>query len=135
MTATQARTLTAEPNVTPMIDVLLVVLIVFMVAMVRVYHTMDVQLPQACSGVCEAPKPIVLEVLPGPTYRINQRAVAPSELRAQLRSIYAGRPEKIIEVAGDAWARYSDVMTAMDIAKSAGVVEIAAAPKGLIGAR
>ena len=135
MTTTQGQRLTAEPNVTPMIDVLLVVLIVFMVAIVRVYHTMDVQLPQVCSGACEAPEPIVLQVLPGPAYRINRRPVDPGDLQAQLRAVFAQRPVKIIEVAGDAAVRYSDVVTAMDIAKSAGVVEIAVAPKQLTGAR
>src|SRR5689334_14995170 len=135
MTTTQGQWLTAEPNVTPMIDVLLVVLIVFMVAIVRVYHTMDVQLPQACSGACEAPEPIVLQVLPGPAYRINRRPVDPGDLQAQLRAVFAQRPVKIIEVAGDVAVRYSDVVTAMDIAKSAGVVEIAVAPKQLTGAR
>ena len=135
MTANRGRALTAEPNVTPMIDVLLVVLIVFMVAMVRVHHTMDVQLPQVCTGLCEASDPIVLEVLPGPTYRINRSPVAPGELLARLRRIYEPRPEKIIEVAGSGAIRYADVFTAMDIAKSAGVVEIAVAPKGLMGAR
>lgn len=50
----------AEPNVTPMIDVLLVLLIIFMVANVRVRHTMDTQLPErGCEGVCEAAQQIV----------------------------------------------------------------------------
>ncbi len=121
----------AEPNVTPMIDVLLVVIIVFMVAMVRVYHTMDAQLPQACSGVCADSPPIVLEVLPGPDYRINREPVAARDLRERLRSIYAVRPEKIIQVAGDPAVRYSDIVAAMDVAKAAGVREIGIVPKGL----
>src|SRR5689334_10638662 len=110
MRATRVSALTAEPNVTPMIDVLLVVLIVFMVASVRVYHTMDVQLPQACSAFCQASTPIVLEVLPGPTYRINRRPVPPGELEAQLRTIYGPRAEKIIEVAGNGAVRYAEVV-------------------------
>jgi biopolymer transport protein TolR len=127
--------LSAEPNVTPMIDVLLVVIIVFMVAMVRVYHTMDVQLPETCSAVCEASEPIVLEVLPGPTYRINRRAIADGDLGAALRDVYRARPEKIIQVAGYPTARYADVIAAMDVAKAAGVRAIGIAPKELSNAR
>jgi biopolymer transport protein ExbD len=124
-----------ESSQTPMIDVLLVVIIVFMVAMVRVYHTIDVVLPQACVGVCEASQPIVLEVLPGPAYRINRLPVAQPDLLAQLRSIYSARPEKIIQVAGHPAASYSDVVAAMDIAKSAGVRVIAVPPRELVSRR
>ena len=52
----------AELNVTPMIDVLLVLLIVFMLAVVRVHRTMDVQLPQPCGPACTGDDGIVLEV-------------------------------------------------------------------------
>jgi|SRR5689334_6503472 biopolymer transport protein TolR len=131
----RSAALNAEPNVTPMIDVLLVVLIVFMVAMVRVYHTMDVQLPEACSGVCDASQPIVLEVLPGPTYRINRQAVAAADVLVRLRSIYGPRPDKIIQVAGHPAVRYSDVFAAMDVAKAAGVREIGIVPKDIANAR
>ena len=52
MTAVPQFTRSAEPNLTPMIDVLLVVIIVFMVAMVRVQRAMDVQLPEPCTALC-----------------------------------------------------------------------------------
>jgi biopolymer transport protein ExbD len=91
----------AEPNVTPMIDVLLVLLIVFMLAVVRVHRTMDVQLPQPCGTACDAAgDAIVLEVLPGPSYRLNRTDVLPGELRDRLTAVYAGRPNKTILVAG-----------------------------------
>lgn len=135
MPVTRQEALSAEPNVTPMIDVLLVVIIVFMMAMVRVYHTMDVQLPETCSGACEASQPIVLEVMPGPAYRINRRAVAEADLLGELRGIYWARPEKAIQVAGYPMARYSDVVAAMDVARAAGVRVIGIVPKELSGAR
>ena len=133
MPAKTQSVLSAEPNVTPMIDVLLVVLIVFMVAMIRVYHTMDVVLPSPCAGggSCEASTPIVLEVLPGPTYRINKRPVSERDLLSELNRIYSPRPEKIIQLAGDPSVRYDDIMAAMDVAKSAGVRVIGVAPKAL----
>lgn len=118
----------AEPNVTPMIDVLLVLLIVFMTAVIHVNKTMDVQLPQPCTGECASGGQIVLEILPGPAYRINQRAVPSERLLAELEDIYRGRPGKIIAIAGHPGVRYDDVVAAMDVAKSAGVRTIGIAP-------
>ena len=121
----------AEPNVTPMIDVLLVLLIVFMVASIQMHHTMDAQLPErGCdAALCEDSHQIVLEVLPGPTYRINAAPVGTGELLDRLSSIYRNRPEKIMEVAGHPGARYEDVVGAMDIARSAGIRVISIAPR------
>jgi biopolymer transport protein TolR len=119
----------AEPNVTPMIDVLLVLLIVFMMAAIQVHRTVDVQLPPSCSRGCGDGSEIVLEILPGPRYRINQRSVPSRELLAELTRIYAGRPEKIISIAGDPSVRYDEVVAAMDVAKSAGVRILGIAPK------
>ena len=120
----------AEPNVTPMIDVLPVLLIVFMLAVVRVHRTMDVQLPQPCERACDAAgDAIVLEVLPGPSYRLNRTDVMPGELRDRLSATYAGRPNKSILVAGARGVRYDAVMSAMDVAKSAGVTVIGISPR------
>ena len=131
MTAKTQSVLSAEPNVTPMIDVLLVVIIVFMVAMVRVRHTIDAVLPSPCVGACGASAQVVLEVLPGPSYRINKRPISEHELLPELNRVYASRPEKIIHVAGDPRVRYDDIIAAMNVAKSAGVRVIGIAPKAL----
>jgi biopolymer transport protein TolR len=121
----------AEPNVTPMIDVLLVLLIVFMVAVVEGRRTMDVQLPVPCVGTCAAGDAIVLEVLPGGVYRLNRGAVAHDELKQRLANVYADRPSKVIAVAGRPGAKYAEVMEAMDVARAAGVRVISIVPKGL----
>ena len=129
MQTSAIRMPSAEPNVTPMIDVLLVLLIVFMTAVMQVHHTMDVQLPLPCTASCEGDATTsVLEIAPGPTYRINSAEVSRSELAGRLRSIYSNRPEKIIQIAGHPGARYDDVMNAMDVAKGAGVKVIGIAP-------
>jgi biopolymer transport protein TolR len=124
-----------EPNITPMIDVLLVLLIVFMVMVVQVHQSMDVALPVPCNGVCAGGEPIVLEVRPGPTYWINRAPVSAADLLPRLRWIYAGRPEKLIQVAGHPGVRYDDIVAAMDVAKAAGVRVIGIAPKALSGTR
>jgi len=118
-----------EPNVTPMLDVLLVLLIVFMSITIQVHRSLDVQLPEVCSGPCNGAEQIVLEVRPGPEYRINTMVVAPSELAARLLAIYGPRPRKEIQIAGYPGVRYDDVVHAMDVAKSAGVSVLGLAPK------
>jgi biopolymer transport protein TolR len=123
----------AEPNVTPMIDVLLVLLIVFMIAVVQVHRSMDVVLPEACATACEGGDAIVLEILPGPAYRLNGSPIPSAGLRERLMSVYAGRPSKIIQVAGVRGVRYDDVMSAMDVAKSAGVKVIGIMPRANSG--
>ena len=67
--ATQTRALSlasAEPNVTPMLDVLLVLLIIFLSVVIQVHHTIDSVLPQPCTGACSAGESIILEVRAGP---------------------------------------------------------------------
>jgi biopolymer transport protein ExbD len=119
---------TSEVNVTPMLDVLLVLLIIFMAVTVPVHRTVDAHLPAECPGVCESTPQIVLEVLPGPTYRINQAPVSASDLATRLRAIFENRPEKIIYVSGDRRSRYQEVVSAMDVAKTAGVRVLSIAP-------
>lgn len=129
MTATTSAHPNFEPNVTPMLDVLLVLLIVFMSVSIQIHRSVDVQLPEACRGACDGGDQIVLEVRPGPEYRVNTAAVAPSDLAARLLAIYGPRPKKEIQIAGYPGVRYDDVVHAMDIAKSAGVSVVGLAPK------
>jgi len=129
MTARSSTIAVSELNVTPMLDVLLVLLIIFMAMSIRMHRTIDANLPQACVGACEGDQAIVLEVLPGPAYRINHAAVAPSELMRRLTAIYQDRPEKVIQVAGYPGVRYEEVVAAMDIAKSSGVRVVGIASK------
>jgi biopolymer transport protein ExbD len=88
-----------ELNVTPMLDVLLVLLVIFMAAAVAMRHTMDAQLPEPCQVLCNGPgDPLVLEVLPGSRFLLNKYEVRASELASYLRGVFAPRPEKILHV-------------------------------------
>ena len=121
-----------EINVTPMIDVLLVLLIIFMMVIPMSRKALDLQLPDPTpSDEPQGPPPsqIVLEVLPGNTFKINSQPVAKEELQKKLKEIYDPRPDKIIFVKGDPLVKYSDVIAAMDAARGAGVKVIAATPK------
>ena len=123
--------LTNDINVTPMIDVLLVLLIIFMMVVPMARKAIDLQLPDP------SPQPstsvpttqIVMEVLPGGNFEINNIPVNKAGLGARLKQIYDPRPEKIIFVKGDPTVTYAEVIEAMDIARGSGVKVIGVPPK------
>jgi biopolymer transport protein TolR len=124
--------LTNEPNVTPMIDVLLVLLIIFMMAIPMMRKAIDVQLPDPTpqqQTSTTPPNQIVLQVLPGGKYKINSEDVTKDRLAARLKEVYDPRPDKIIFIKGDPKVKYQDVVTAMDISRGAGVKVIGLPPK------
>jgi biopolymer transport protein ExbD len=121
-----------EINVTPMIDVLLVLLIIFMMVIPMSRKAIDLQLPDPTpDNTPQGPPPsqIVLEVLPGNTFKINSQPVTRADLGRRLKEIYDPRPDKIIFVKGDPTVKYQDVIVAMDVARGSGVKVIAATPK------
>jgi biopolymer transport protein TolR len=117
--------LTCEMNITPMIDVLLVLIIIFM--MIQPHERgLEAQVPQPSKQVDKSPPPetlVVLEILNGtdgkPVVRINSNAIPAGELEAKLRDIYKSRQEKILFLKGDAKLEFSEVAHVMDITRSA----------------
>ena len=121
-----------EPNVVPMIDVLLVLLIIFMVMQPMARKAIDLQLPDPTPQVVAAntvSNQIVLEVLPGDQYTINKEPVTKDNLLTRLKQIYDPRPDKIMFVKGDSKVKYQSVIFAMDQARGAGVKVIGVTPK------
>ena len=125
---------TSEPNLTPMIDVLLVLLIIFMVIVPSGRKAVDVQLPDPTpSSVASSnTDQIVLEVEPDGSYLINKQPVpgGPVGLSAMIHKTFDTRPDKILFIKGDPSARYQQVIQAMDVARGAGVQVLGITPKG-----
>jgi biopolymer transport protein TolR len=118
-------------NVTPMIDVLLVLLIIFMMIVPNARKAVDVQLPDPTPSTAPATNSdqIVLEVNPDGSYAINKEPVAKANLGTRLKQIYDPRPEKVIFVKGSPTVKYQQVIEAMDVARGAGVKVIGVPPK------
>jgi biopolymer transport protein ExbD len=125
------NTLANEPNVVPMIDILLVLLIIFMLVIPLSRKAIDLQLPDPNPPPTTGPPPpqIVLEVLPNGQFRINTNPVSKAALGAELKKIYDPRPDKEIFVKGHPTVKYSDVIWAMDVSRGAGVKVIGVTPK------
>jgi biopolymer transport protein TolR len=121
----------SEINVTPMIDVLLVLLIIFMIAQPLSRMAMDVQVPPPDTpNTNQQPSfQIVLELLDDGTYAINTQPYPKDQLDAQLHAIYDDRPAKLMFIKAGPNRIYQDVVEAMDIARGAGVQVIGFTPK------
>lgn len=130
MQAGGSKGLTAEMNVTPMIDVLLVLIIIFMM-ITPSEKGLDTQIPQKSTDTSSPPpeSTIVIQVQqskPGtqPTVKINQQPVQWSDLATTLQKIFSARAEKVAFVEGDPGVEFQDVATVIDVAHYAGVDHI-----------
>jgi biopolymer transport protein ExbD len=119
----------SEPNVVPMIDIMLVLLIIFMIVTPLIAAGFKATLPK---GKNLDPRPegeneVILGIDQAGRYFLNQRPIAAGALEDQLRSIFAARTEdKILYFKADNQLRYAAVQEAVETARRAGVRVMAA---------
>jgi len=120
--------LSSDINVTPMIDILLVLLIIFMAITPVTPHGLEALVPQPPKNnqpQKENDTAIVVSILRGnggqPAYRINETDVQKSDLAGRLQTIFSTRATKVMFIKGDKDLDFGPVANAIDIAKSAGV--------------
>ena len=134
--------LSSDINVTPMIDILLVLLIIFMAITPVTPHGLEALVPQPPKNNQPQQKEndtaIVLQVLKGsgsqPAYKINETDVQKSDLAGRLQTIFAARATKVMFIKGDKDLDFAPISNAIDIAKGAGVDHVGLmTPKILAG--
>ncbi|MEE8303643.1 MAG: biopolymer transporter ExbD [Candidatus Tectomicrobia bacterium] len=121
----QPRTTLSEINVTPLVDVMLVLLIIFMITAPMLQHEISVNLPVATGTVQPQPSTqVVLTITKHGKIYLNQTAYTLKALRPKLQALYKTRRNRDIYLQADADVPYGTVVRVMDEVKKAGILKL-----------
>ncbi|SDR13779.1 biopolymer transporter ExbD [Pseudoxanthomonas sp. CF125] len=124
--ATARDSVVAEMNITPLVDVMLVLLVIFMVSAPLLTKTVDAGLPQVTSDDPETIKPLQLQLDIGDdgSYRLDGRLLPQSELGARLGDAALSDPRVVLRVHGSSGADYQQVVTVLAEARKQGIANL-----------
>ncbi|MBV8119076.1 MAG: ExbD/TolR family protein [Alphaproteobacteria bacterium] len=115
----------AEINVTPMVDVMLVLLVIFMVTAPLLMVGVPLDLPKTrAAAITEHKKPIILSLDRGGEVFIGDDKVAPGELEPRLAALAAEDPKRIVFVRGDKTITYAQLMDMLGEVNRAGFAKV-----------